>query len=89
MKFWYGPLCRNESGSFPLLNVGQYWNSSNTKACTKKLFQILANNIDKGEGGLVSEFCEVLQAIEPGTPGPIPFTYFDMLLRRENGTDRQ
>ena len=45
-KLWNGPICRNKSGSFPLLNVAGYWQSSNTETCVKKLSQILANNID-------------------------------------------
>ena len=48
-KFWNGPLFRNKSGPFPLLNVAAYWKSSNTEACPKNLSQILANNIDNGE----------------------------------------
>ena len=39
-----------------LLNVAVYWQSSNTKACTKKLPQILANNVDKAGRGLISDF---------------------------------
>ena len=54
-KFWNGPLCRNESGPSPLINVAGYWKSSKTKACVKKLSQILANNIGNRGGGLVSE----------------------------------
>ena len=46
--FCNGPLYRNKSGPFPLLNVAGYWKSSNTKTCAKKLFQILANNNDNG-----------------------------------------
>ena len=45
-KFWNGPLCRNKSGPSPLLHVAAYWQSSNTKACAKKLSQLLTNNID-------------------------------------------
>ena len=30
----------------PLLSATAYWKSSNTKACAKKLSQIIANNID-------------------------------------------
>ena len=55
-KFWNGPLCWNKSGPFPLPNVAEYWQSSNTEACARNLSQILANNIDNGGGGLVSEF---------------------------------
>ena len=55
-KFWNGPLCRNKSGPSPLLNVAVYWQSSDTETCVKKLSQILANNIDNGGRGLVSEF---------------------------------
>ena len=40
------------SGPFPLLNVAGYWKSSNTEACTQKLSQILANNIDHGGRGI-------------------------------------
>ena len=32
----------------PLLNVAEYWKSSNTEACAQKLSQILASNIDHG-----------------------------------------
>ena len=39
-KFWNDPLCRNKSAPFPLLNVAGYWNSSNTKAYSKKLSKI-------------------------------------------------
>ena len=45
-QFWNGPLCRNKSGSFLLVNIAAYWKSSNTEAYAKKLSQILANNID-------------------------------------------
>ena len=55
-KFWKGPLCRDKSGPFPLLNVAGYWKSSNTEVCAKKLSQMLANNIDHRGRGLVSEF---------------------------------
>ena len=51
-KFWNGPSCRNKSGSFPLLNVATYWQSSDTGACVKKLSQILVNNIDRGGRGI-------------------------------------
>ena len=51
-KFWNGPLCRNKSGPFPLLNVAAYWHSSNTEACAKKLPQIVANNIDNRGMGI-------------------------------------
>ena len=47
-KFWNGLLCRNKSGSFPLLSVTVYWQSSNAKACAKKVSQILVNNMDNG-----------------------------------------
>ena len=50
-KFWNGLPCRNKSVPFPLLNVAVYWQSSNTKACAKKLSLILADNIDNGERG--------------------------------------
>ena len=33
-------------------NVAVYWQSNNTKACPKKLSQILANNIDNGGRGI-------------------------------------
>ena len=51
-KFWNYSLCRNKSAPFPLLNVVVCWQSSNTKACAKKLSQILANNIDNGGRGI-------------------------------------
>ena len=51
-EFWNGPLCRNKSGPFPLLNVAVYWQSSDTETCAKKLSQILANNIDNGGRGI-------------------------------------
>ena len=47
-NLWNGPLSKNKSGPFPLLNVAAYWQSTNTKICTEKLSQILANNIDNG-----------------------------------------
>ena len=50
--FWNSPLCRSKSGPFLLLNVATYWQSSHTKACAKKLSQILANNIDHGRRGI-------------------------------------
>ena len=51
LKFWNGPLCRNKSCPFPLLNVAAYWQSSNSEACAKKLSQVLPNNIDnRGRG---------------------------------------
>ena len=51
-KFWNGPLCRNKSGPFPLLNIAVYWQSSNIEACSKKLSQKLGNNIDSGGRGI-------------------------------------
>ena len=51
-KLCNDPLYRNKSDPFPLLKVAAYWQSSNTKACTKKLSQIFANNIDNGERGI-------------------------------------
>ena len=51
-KFWNGPSCRNKSGSFLLLNVATYRQSSDTGACVKKLSQILVNNIDRGGRGI-------------------------------------
>ena len=51
-KFWNGPLCRNKSDTFPLINVAVYWQSSDTEACAKKLSQILANNINNGGTGI-------------------------------------
>ena len=41
-KFCSGPICKNKSGSFPQLDDSAYWKSSNTKACAKKLSQVLA-----------------------------------------------
>ena len=50
-KFWNGPLSRKKPGLFPLLNVSGCWKSSNTKACAKKLSQIIANNVNnRGRG---------------------------------------
>ena len=49
-------FAEKKSDPFPFLNVAAYWRSSNTEAYAKKLSQILANNIDNGGGGLVSEF---------------------------------
>ena len=40
----------------PLLNVAVYWKRSNLEVGAKKLPQMLANNIDNGGQGLVSEF---------------------------------
>ena len=51
-KFWNGPLCRNKSGTSPLFIVAVYCQSSNTKACAKKLSHILANNIENGGRGI-------------------------------------
>ena len=51
-KFWNGPLSRNKSFPFPLLNVVAHWQSSNTETCSKKLSKILANNIDNGWSGI-------------------------------------
>ena len=60
-KFWNGPLCRNKSGPFLLLDVATYWKSNNSEACVKKLYQILANNIENGgEGDWSQNLCEVL-----------------------------
>ena len=51
LKFWNGPLCKNKSGPSPLLNVIAYCQSSNTKACVRKMSQILAKIIDnRGRG---------------------------------------
>ena len=50
-KFLNGPLCKSKSDPFPLLNVAEYWKSSNTETCAKTLSQIFANNIDnRGRG---------------------------------------
>ena len=51
-KFWNGPLSRSKSGPSPLINVAASWKSSNTKACAKKLSQMLANNNDNGGRGI-------------------------------------
>ena len=51
-KFRNDPLCRNKSSPFPLLNVAEYLQSSNTEACAKNLSQILTNNIDNRERGI-------------------------------------
>ena len=51
-NFWNGPPSRNKSDLSPLLNVAVYWQSSNTKACAKKLSQILANNINYWGSGI-------------------------------------
>ena len=53
-------FAEKKSDPFPFLNVAAYWRSSNTEAYAKKLSQILANNIDNGGGGLVSEFMWVI-----------------------------
>ena len=71
-KFWNGPPYRNKSGSFHLLDVAVYRQSSKAKACTKKLSQILANNIVMGEGDWPQNLCEILLLaveLEPGTFG--------------------
>ena len=39
-------------GPPPLLNVAEYWQSSDTETCVKKLSQIRANNIDNGGKGI-------------------------------------
>ena len=51
-KFWNGLPFRNKSGPSPLLNGAVYWQSSNTEAGSKKLSQILANNIGNGGRGI-------------------------------------
>ena len=43
---------QKKSGFFPLLNVAAYWQSSDTKACAKKLSHILANKINHGGRGI-------------------------------------
>ena len=40
----------------PRINVAVCWKRSNAEVCNKKLSQILANNINNGVKGLVSEF---------------------------------
>ena len=61
MKFENGPLSRNKSGFFPLLNVAAYWKSNNSKACANKPPQIHADNIDNGRrGDWPQNLCEVL-----------------------------
>ena len=47
-KLWNGPLCRNKSGPFPLLNIAAYLQNSYVEAFVKKLSQILTNSIDNG-----------------------------------------
>ena len=54
-KFWNCPRCRNKSAPSPLLNVAAYCQSSNIEACAKKLSRVLANNIEYGGRGFVSE----------------------------------
>ena len=39
-----------------LIDAAANWKSDSIKVCAKKLSQILASNIDNGEGGLLSEF---------------------------------
>ena len=52
-KLWNdGPLCRKKSCPFPLPNFAEYWQSNNTETCAKKLFQVLANNIDNEGRGI-------------------------------------
>ena len=56
-KLWNGPFCWNKSRcSSPLVSVATFWKSSNTKACIKKLSEILENIIGNGGKGLVAEF---------------------------------
>ena len=68
-KFWSGPLCRNKSGPFPLLNVRIYWQSSDTEACAKKLSQMLGNNIDNWVRGtglrIYVRYCSLKLNIKP------------------------
>ena len=47
-KFYYDLFSRHKTGSSTILNVASYWKSSNATACTKKLSQILVNNINNG-----------------------------------------
>ena len=48
-----------EMNQLPPYNVAVYWQSNNTKACPKKLSQVLANNIDNGGRGDWSQnLCE-------------------------------
>ena len=42
----------HKSATHPLFNVAVYWQSSNTEVSTKKLSQILANNIDNVGRGI-------------------------------------
>ena len=56
-KFWNGPLCRNKSAPFPLLNVALYRQSNNTDACATKLSKILSHNIDTGVRGIELRIC--------------------------------
>ena len=51
-----GPICKNKSGPFSLLNFAAYWKSSKTKACAKTLSQILHTTLIIGGGGSLSEF---------------------------------
>ena len=53
-------VAQKHTATSPLLNVSEYWKSSNTKACAKKLSQILANNIDNGERKICHRIGEVL-----------------------------
>ena len=56
-KLWNGPFCWNKSRcSSPLVSVATFWKSSNTKACIKKLSEILENIIGNGGKRLVAEF---------------------------------
>ena len=60
-KFWNGPLCRNKSGPFPLLNIAAYLQNSNAEAFAKKLSQILTNSIDnRGKGDWSHNLCDLL-----------------------------
>ena len=55
-KFLNGPLYRNKSGPFPLLNVAASWKSSNSEACAKNCLRYMQTTLIMGGGGSVSEF---------------------------------
>ena len=56
MDIWNGPICKNKSGSFSLLNLAAYLKSSKTKAFAKTLSQILHATLIIGGGRSLSEF---------------------------------
>ena len=58
-KFWNGPLCRNKSCPFPLLNIAGYWKSRNYQ---ETVSDTCKQHWQWGQRNWSQNLCEVLQS---------------------------